>query len=435
MAALAPRSVLLLPALALGQIAGWGTTYYLPSVVGPALTGDLGFDTTTIYLGVTVMVAIGGLASPFAGRLFDRLGASRFLPVGPATIGLGHLLFAAFPSEATWYAAWGLFGLAMAFGLTLAVNTFLTRYVGPAARRQIGILALMVGFSPTLFWPLTAAMVDALGWRETLFVYAAIELGLLLPAQIWIAARWNDAVAPTFAAPVAGAAALEPAPRPLDARARRVAIVAMVVAFTLQGFASWGLPLHVITLFEALGLDHATAVNVAAASGAAALAARLIELVVGRRVSPVTTTGLSIAILAPMLALLGSPLDAVTSAWIFILVWSGANGILAVLRVTLPLHLFGAAAYGSLMGKMSLPQNLVFAAAPAIFALVIGHAGPQAALWMAIAASLGALVAAVVLARIARPEPAPKPVVARRSEPAKASWHDVGLAAAAPGLD
>lgn len=426
MASPAPRSTRLLPALALGQIFGWGTTYYLPSVLAPALTRDLGFDSTGIYLGVTVMVAIGGLASPIAGRLFDRLGAARFLPVGPLATGLGQLVFAAFPSAATWYAAWALFGLSMAFGLTLAVNTFLTRFVGPAARRQIGILALMVGFAPSLFWPLTAMLEAHFGWRETVVIYGLIELGLLLPAQVWIAFHWTDGTV----SHASDEAEEEPSqrPRPLSPRTRTIAIVAMVVAFTMQGFTSWGLPLHIITLFEALGLDHTSAVEVAAASGAAAIAARMIEVLVGQRIHPITTTGLSIAILAPMLALLGSPVDPLISAWIFILVWSGANGILAILRVTLPLYLFGAAAYGSLMGRMSLPQNLAFAVAPAIFAMVIGRMGPQAALWLAIVASLMALVAAAVLARIARPR-TPNAVVVE-TEAKAPQWHDDRLGVA-----
>jgi predicted MFS family arabinose efflux permease len=197
--------------------------------------------------------------------------------------------------------------------------------------------------------------------------------------------------------------------RSLSGATRLVAITAMVVAFTAQGFASWGLPLHVIRLFEDLGLDHGTAVTVAAVSGAAALAARVLEVVFGHRLHPLTTTGLAITMLTPMLALLCSPLDPLTSAWIFIVVWSGANGILAVLRMTLPLSLFGAAAYGTLVGRMSLPQNLAFAAAPAVFAVVIDRGGPTAALWLAIGASLTALIAAVVLARIARPARTTRP--------------------------
>ena len=403
MSAALPRDSRLVPVLALGQIVGWGTTYYMPSVLAPELGRDLGLDTTAVYLGVTTMVAFGGLASPLAGRLLDRFGAGRAMVSAPITIGLGHLLVAAFPSAATWYAAWLLFGLAMPFGLTLAVNTFLTRFTGGGARRRIGLVALLVGFAPTLFWPLTALLDAHLGWRGTLAVYGVVEIAVLLPVQAWIAAHWSD-VSPVFG-DGRGATSRDgdAAPPQLTGGKRMVAIVAMVVAFTAQGFASWGLPLHVIRLFQDLGLDAATAVTVAAASGAATIAARALEVTAGQRLHPLTTTGLSIAVLAPMLALLGSPLDPAIAAWVFIVVWSGANGILSVLRNTLPLTLFGAEAYGALMGRMSLPQNLVFAASPAIFATAMDRGGPTVALWLAIVASLTALVAAAVLRRIARP--------------------------------
>lgn len=401
------RLPLLVVVLAIVQLTGWGTTYYMPSVLAPALSRDLGLDATGIYLGVTVMVGLTGLASPYAGRLLDTYGAARFLPIGPLAIGIGHLMLAIHPSVETWYGAWVLYAVAMTFGLTLAVNTFLTRYAGRAARRQIGILALLAGFAPTIFWPATALLDAWLGWRGTLFVYAGLQIAVILPLQLWIGATWTDRTVIPDEDDATTGARRDPPPLPLDRRTRRIAIVAMVVAFTTQGFASWGLPLHVITLFETLGVDHASAVSIAAASGAAAIAARGLEVGLGHRMHPLTTTGLAIAVLAPMLALLGSPMNPLTSAWVFILVWSGANGILGVLRVTLPLYLFGAAEYGTLMGRMSLPQNLSFAAAPAIFAVVIARGGPQAALWLAIVASLTALVAAIVLARIARPRTEP----------------------------
>jgi MFS family permease len=403
MSAPVPRDSLLVPVLALGQIIGWGTTYYMPSVLAADLGRDLGLDTTGVYLGVTTMVAVGGLASPLAGRLLDRHGAGRAMVAAPITIGLGHALVAAFPSPITWYVAWLLFGIAMPFGLTLAVNTFLTRFTGVGARRRIGLVALLVGFAPTVFWPLTALLDAHLGWRGTLATYAAVEIVLLLPLQLWIASHWSDAVANFGFSRGPAPRVPEPPVPELSPGTRTIAIVAMVVAFTAQGFASWGLPLHVIRLFQDLGLDDASAVTIAAASGAATIAARTLEVTLGQRLHPLTTTGISIAVLSPMLALLGSPLDPLMAAWIFILVWSGANGILSVLRNTLPLTLFGAEAYGALMGRMSLPQNLVFAASPAIFAVAMERGGPTLALWLAIAASLTALVAAAVLQRIAHP--------------------------------
>ena len=395
------RLPLLVAVLSLGQIVGWGTTYYMPSVLAPALSRDLGLDPTGIYLGITIMVALGGLASPSVGRMLDAHGAARTMPVAPLAIGLGHLLVAGFPSAITWWIAWVLHGLAMPFGLTLAVTTFLTRASGVAARRAIGILTLLVGFSPSLFWPLTALLESHFGWRGTLLVYAGLELGVLLPLQLWIGAGWSDRI------PVAATAGSKDgrapaAPPEFSPMGRRVAIVALVVMATAQGFAAWGLPLHLIALFQDMGMARAEAVTIAAASGAATIAARLIEVGLGDRLRPLTTTVVSVAVLTPALALLAAPVDLTLAAWIFIVVWSGANGILTVSRMTLPLTLFGAAAYGTLVGRMSLPQNLAFAASPAVFAIVIDHRGTTGALELAIAVSLVALVAAVVLARVGR---------------------------------
>jgi hypothetical protein len=62
--------------LSVGQIIGWGTTFYLPAVQGEEMGRQLGVSRETVFLGVTLMVAIGALLSPTCGRLGDRHGAA-----------------------------------------------------------------------------------------------------------------------------------------------------------------------------------------------------------------------------------------------------------------------------------------------------------------------------------------------------------------------
>jgi len=402
------RRPLLMSALALGQVVGWGTTYYLPSIIGPSLDRDLGFSPSVVYAGVTIMLVIGGLTSPLAGRAFDRFGAGRFLPLAPLCIGLGHLLFAAFPTPATWYGAWALFGLAMGLGLTLAATTFLTQISGAAARQDIGMLSLITGLTPSLFWPLSAALDTHYGWRTTLIVHGVIELALILPLQVWIALCWPDLtrITPKHATPPPDIDTAVPAPK----EPNPTLYWAMVIAFTAQGFVSWGLPLHLIAVFESIGLESGAAVRVAAASGIAAALARMIEILAGRKASPLTSASLSFALLVPMLALILSPLDPVVGCWVFIIGWSAANGILATARVTLPLYLFGSAGYGTLMGRINLPQILTFAASPAIFAVSIELGGTRMALWLAIGVTVASVASMVVMVRAAPPRSQPTPV-------------------------
>ena len=71
----------LIAILSIGQIIGWGTTFYLPAVLGDEMGRELGVSRETVFLGVTLMVAIGALLSPTCGRLMDRHGAGRRCPL------------------------------------------------------------------------------------------------------------------------------------------------------------------------------------------------------------------------------------------------------------------------------------------------------------------------------------------------------------------
>jgi hypothetical protein len=78
------------------------------------------------------------------------------------------------------------------------------------------------------------------------------------------------------------------------------------------------------------------------------------------------------------------------------------HGFYAIARNTLPLTLFGAREYGTYLGRMMLPQNIVNAVAPVIFAVVISRFDPVAALWLASCASLSGFIAVLTLVRACR---------------------------------
>ena len=97
--------------LSVGQIIGWGTTFYLPAVMAEDMARDLGMARELVFLGVSLMVAIAALLSPACGRLMDRLGAGVFLPLGSLLIGVGLLQVAALPTLASALLAVTLSGL------------------------------------------------------------------------------------------------------------------------------------------------------------------------------------------------------------------------------------------------------------------------------------------------------------------------------------
>jgi predicted MFS family arabinose efflux permease len=390
----------LIVALSLSQIIGWGTTFYMPAVLAEPLAAAVGVDRAAIFLGPTLMVTLAALVAPKVGALLDRLGAAPPMAVGSLLLALGFIPLALSPSRVTFVLAWICFGFATPLCLSLAATTLVTQR-STDAKRGISILLLFTGLSVTLFWPLTAALQQAIGWQGTLLTFAALNAGVAFPLHL-LQIRDGSAGARRKPSPTT----MHGESLPLigaDAPQRRAAFWLLVFAFSCQGFVSWGLPLHLISMFESMGLASSVAVAVAALNGPATIGARLLEMMFASRLKTFATAFIAMTLLPlSFLALLTTGAPA-TAAIAFVILWCGANGVMSIVRNTLPLVLFGRHGYGTTMGKLTLPQNLVFATAPALFALVLQSAGMLGAITMAVAASVVSLLSLAGLAWILRP--------------------------------
>ena len=96
-----------------------------------------------------------------------------------SAIALSALAWA--PSEPWFFAAWVLTGAAMAATQYEPAFATITASFGDQARRGITILTFTGGLASTVAWPITAALLPHLGWRETYLVWAAASLLICLP--------------------------------------------------------------------------------------------------------------------------------------------------------------------------------------------------------------------------------------------------------------
>ncbi len=78
---------------------------------------------------------------------------------------------------------------------------------------------------------------------------------------------------------------------------------------------------------------------------------------------------------AGVLLLAGGNLFAIL---VFTLVMGAAQGVITIVRGAVPLALFGAEGYGSVLGLIATPVVVVNATAPTIFALIVDHWGWRA---------------------------------------------------------
>lgn len=360
----------LLCGLALSRIIGWGSTFYSPSVLVGALDHEIGLNAEIVFGGITILLITGALVAPAIGRLHDREGTRRSMCMGAliCALGLGVLSLAQGP--VSYLASWFVIGLGHALSLANTGNVTIAQLMGDRTRRVIGLMMLVTGLSSSVFWPLTAVLMNAFGWRTTLLIFAAMQLVIVLPiyASIPRYRRVPVLAAKPEATSVGERGRVAP-------EARRAAFWLVALAFSASGLVSWGLPLHLISLFQEAGLTQAEAVWVATLSGPATLAARAIDATLGERL-PAERVALFGLLLGPVLCLVLPFLPmTILAAAIFVVLFSAALGVISIARATLPLALFGRNGFASMLGKLTVPQNMAFAAAPLLFAVMVERLG------------------------------------------------------------
>ena len=149
-----------------------------------------------------------------------------------------------------------------------------------------------------------------------------------------------------------------------------------------------------------LTIPRRIAIGLAALAGPAQVAARLLELTwLSRR------TGRFPALATARLAALGHPLGAAAlllagpvAALPFVLLHGLGNGLLTIVRGTLPLALFGAAGYGARQGLVVLPGRVLGALSPFALGWLIERHG-AGALLVTLGLSLVALLIILSLGR------------------------------------
>lgn len=385
--------------LALTRIIGWGSTYYAPSVLVGTVDPALGLSAPVIFGGITVLLIVGAFLGPWIGQRIDRNGTRGMMCLGAAIIAVGLTLTAAAQGPISYLASWIVIGIGHAMSLGNTGNVTIAQLTGRHARRVIGLMMLATGLASSVFWPLAAALCEAYGWRIAWLAFAAMQILIVIPIYASIP-RYRKPLREAEQAQ-AGADVADGTERgtaPQEARKKIFWLVALI--FSASGLVSWGLPLILIPLIERGGLDHATAVWVASLSGPATLLARAIDAVAGERypVERVALVGLAMGPLACLVLAFGP--RGIATPTIAVVAFASAMGVISVARATLPLMLFGRNGYGALLGNLNLPQNLTFAAAPLLFAVMMENLGSTPTLVISAGIQLIGFVALLALIRL-----------------------------------
>jgi MFS family permease len=380
--------------LGVTEILAWGTIFYPPVLTVPLIAQERGWSMSFAMGGFSLALLTAGLVSPRVGMLIDRHGGHRVMSIGSllAALGLALIVYADHP--AAYLAVWMLLGVATAATLYDPAFATLGRIFGIAARRPITALTLAGGFASTVSWPVTHLLLNAVGWRGTYLVYAAVLALVAAPLHAFALPRTRtDAAARSDQPAQAPITVLPPTGWPF---------LLVAAAFAAYAFVPSGLSAHLLAIFARAGIDAATVVAIGALFGPAQVAARICELMVARRIHPLFVARFAVAMLLAAFALLALFGLSVATAAAFAVMFGMANGLLTIARGAVPLALFGAAGYGHLMGRIGGPYLVMQAIAPLVLAFVAERAADPTVL--AVVAAFAA-ISFIGFSAVRRPKP------------------------------
>lgn len=356
--------------LGVTQIFAWGSSYYLPAVIAPAVASETGWPLAWVVGGLSLGLLVAGLISPRVGTLIDRNGGRTVMAFSAVCIGLGQIGLATAPNLAVFVSAWLVIGLGMGAGLYDAAFATLGRLFGANARSAIGALTLFGGFASTVCWPLSALLLSHLGWRGACLVYAGVQLLVALPLYLaFLPGRANSRPAEAHSQYATAPAA--------DGRSALPTKIVLGATLTLAAIISSTLSVHLLTILQAGGLALAAAVSLGALVGPSQVAARSVEIMIARHHHPIWTKVVSTLSVAIGILMLWAGVPILPLALAF---YGAGIGLDSIARGTLPLALFGAQGYARLMGMLAMPSLMAQAAAPYAGALLMERVGAHGTL-------------------------------------------------------
>lgn len=357
--------------LAFTQIATWGSVYYAFAIVAPAIGQQLGMRAELVYGAFSWSLLVSGLVATPAGILLDRYGGQWIMALGSLLCGAGLVWLSRATGTLSYFGAWTLLGVAMALTMYEAAFATINRKFHFDSRQAISTLTLFGGFSSTVFWPLTLKLSALIGWRDTYFWYGVAQLLLCLPLHLMLG---RDAPA-------------EPVPHAPPDRShtlaealRHPAFWKLAMAFSANIFIFSALSVHLIPLLTDLGHSAAVAVLMSTLMGPMQVAGRLCERTVARNALPRTVGKFTFATLPAGLLVL---LLFGTQAWaaaVFCVLYGLSNGVLTIVRGTIPQAMFGRANYGAISGAMAGPSLLAKAAGPIVAGAILSRRASPAIL-------------------------------------------------------
>ncbi|MGH7279286.1 MAG: MFS transporter [Candidatus Rokuibacteriota bacterium] len=348
-------------ALSVTETVSWGIIYYgFPVFLGP-MELQLEASRLAVTGAFSLGMAVSALAALPVGRWLDGRGPRAIMTAG-SCLGVALLLaWSRVESLPALYLVWGLMGLAMAATLyEPAFAAVVSWFPGHHRDRALLVVTLAGGLASTIFMPISAWLLEWLGWRAALVALAAILAVLTVPLHAFALRQSPHAGRVRATSPREEG---EQASVPLAGALRTPTFWVLAAAFVISNFTTISVTVHLIPYLSDRGYSPAVAAIMIGWIGAAQLLGRVVFAPLAGRVGHRWMT--AAIFVAQALGLVQLALATHMPTLVPMIVLLGAsNGMSTLARASSLAEIFGPRHYGSIGGAIALGANGARAVGP-----------------------------------------------------------------------
>jgi sugar phosphate permease len=364
-----------------------GAGFYSFSIFIKPLEDAFGWGRAQISFAMSIYMLVHGLAAPFVGHWTEKYGPKRIMTFFAAGTGLAFITVSFTQSLWFFYAAYAFLSLTTTGIGFIPVSSLISRWFVKKRGTALGITMVGIAVGGMTMSPVVDAIVSRYNWRVSFIVLGILVWILALPVTFFVLkgspadmgllanGKAKDEVDSPLTGSETAATSLEEEGWPFKAAIRSKAFRWITISYILAPLAQLGVLNHQVPMITSSSGMSATAA--ATALGFTAGLGGLGKLSFGR-LSDIIPFHLTAAICFGSQALGVSLLYFAHSpvmVWLHVLTFGfGMGGIVVLLPLAVG-QFFGMAAFGTIMGAISLAMSMGSASGAVISGVIYDNFG------------------------------------------------------------
>ena len=345
-----------------------GCGYYSFSLFVTPLEADLGWGRSTIMGAWTMRFLALALVSPLVGRLVDRYGVRKIMPIGAIIAGLGFVLLSQIKNLWHFYLGWTAVGIGMASLGLIPASAVVSNWFEKRRGIALGIMGIGFGAGGVLSPLIGGYLIPNFGWRVSYFALALL-MWILVPLVLLVI-RTKPADMGLYPDGVEDPEAVaksksEKSPSPSKGLTLKMALATssfwlISVSFLVASISETGITQSQVPFFEDIGFSAAMAATTLAVVGICSAIGKFFFGWLCDHIEVTYARAIGIGFLiagAIILTILQAESPAVL-IWLYAVLKGIGTGSWMSTISMLTSTSFGLASYGAIFGMMSLLMSI-----------------------------------------------------------------------------